>query len=277
MIEHFPRLRRKALDAFQAHRHASMVNDYAARFLESPNTRSFLLPEGGEIIDKNTPCSLSLDSLHLPFPEVALEYSWSPASASRIGMPSPASTIILAIEQSSALYINVLFGAADRWLAWPVGAVLDQQTTIEMRDGLATVSNYGTTYGKDDDHRESHVEELQPALVVLAHFALLCNCGNVRAVKAFEPSAALVKRAKQRGNRPPDEYYVLDCFLGEHQERGDASGGSHSPPRFHVRRGHIRRLPDGRHTWVKQCTVGDAALGQIMKDYRVRNRQMEGA
>jgi hypothetical protein len=110
---------------------------------------------------------------------------------------------------------------------------------------------------------------------VLAHFSLLCNCDNVAPVKVFEPSAALIKSSVERDRIPPDEYYVLDCFLGEHAERADPQGGSHASPRFHVRRGHIRRLADGRRTWVRQCSVGDASSGIIDKDYRVRLRAID--
>jgi hypothetical protein len=274
MISNFPRLRRQALDVLAPQRNRKRSIGFAVEFLESPDTRSFLVPEDGEIIDKNTPCSLALDSLHLPFPQIALEYSWSPEFAVRGGLTSPAATIILAAERAEGLYVNVVFGVSGSWLSWPVGVLFDDHTTIDMLDGIATVRDITLTTAGDgcvDD--DSHLNELQPALVAMAHFALLCNCENVNAVRTFTPSAALVKRANERGNRPPDEYYILDCFLGEHQERGECARGSHSSPRFHVRRGHIRRLPDGRRTWVKQCTVGDASLGRIDKDYRVIRRQ----
>jgi hypothetical protein len=38
-----------------------------------------------------------------------------------------------------------------------------------------------------------------------------------------------------------------------------------SGPREHLRRGHIRRLPDGRKTWVVCCVVGSRALGVVKK------------
>ena len=36
-------------------------------------------------------------------------------------------------------------------------------------------------------------------------------------------------------------------------------------PREHLRRGHVRRLPDGRKTWVQACVVGSRALGVVRK------------
>ena len=46
--------------------------------------------------------------------------------------------------------------------------------------------------------------------------------------------------------------------------------GTHASPRWHIRRGHWRTLPNGRRTFVRECEVGDAARGGIVKDYRVR-------
>ena len=45
-------------------------------------------------------------------------------------------------------------------------------------------------------------------------------------------------------------------------------GGSHTSPRQHLRRGHIRRLDSG-NIWVNSCVVGSAEKGRIDKSYRV--------
>jgi hypothetical protein len=45
-------------------------------------------------------------------------------------------------------------------------------------------------------------------------------------------------------------------------------GGGHASPRQHLRRGHIRRLPNG-NIWVQSCVVGDPSKGFLRKDYRV--------
>lgn len=52
-----------------------------------------------------------------------------------------------------------------------------------------------------------------------------------------------------------------------------AQGGSHASPRWHIRRGHWRQLADGRRVFVRQCEVGDPALGGIVKDYALEMRQ----
>jgi hypothetical protein len=45
--------------------------------------------------------------------------------------------------------------------------------------------------------------------------------------------------------------------------------GTHASPRWHIRRGHWRRLRDGRRTYVRACSVGDPARGGVVKDYVV--------
>ena len=47
-------------------------------------------------------------------------------------------------------------------------------------------------------------------------------------------------------------------------------GGTHASPRLHDRRGHSRRLPDGRIVWVRPCKVGDASRGTVFHDYQVK-------
>lgn len=47
------------------------------------------------------------------------------------------------------------------------------------------------------------------------------------------------------------------------------TGGAHASPRFHVRRAHIRKLPTGLLTFVRQCFVGDAEKGMVGKHYKV--------
>jgi hypothetical protein len=49
-----------------------------------------------------------------------------------------------------------------------------------------------------------------------------------------------------------------------------AHRGSHASPRWHLRRGHWRQLADGRRVFVRECAVGDASRGGVVKDYQVQ-------
>jgi hypothetical protein len=46
-------------------------------------------------------------------------------------------------------------------------------------------------------------------------------------------------------------------------------GGTHAPPRWHVRRGHWRTVSNGQRVFVRECEVGDQARGGVVKDYRI--------
>lgn len=256
--------------------------------LSNPETRSFLCPEDGRMIDRRTPCLLSLEKWQLPFRGIAIEYANTVGYRDRRAPQNnffPDATILLVNthEQSNGenlLVANSLWFTRGICIPASVSFVMTDRTSIEvlssgevlMRDFSIFAANGGRI---SDEDRQRWARDLADEMSVLAHFVLLCNCDNVSPVKVFTPSPALVKRTKERGRIPPDEYYVLDCFLGEHTERNEDRGGSHASPRFHVRRGHIRRLPDGRRTWVKQCTVGDVSNGRVDKDYLVKIRNTE--
>lgn len=51
--------------------------------------------------------------------------------------------------------------------------------------------------------------------------------------------------------------------------RSEHAGGTHASPRLHDRRGHLRRLRNGKNVWVKACKVGDASRGVIFHDYKM--------
>jgi hypothetical protein len=64
-------------------------------------------------------------------------------------------------------------------------------------------------------------------------------------------------------------WHLVDIDPSRVRAAAQAQGGTHASPRWHIRRGHWRTLPDGRPTFVRECEVGDPARGGIVKDYRV--------
>jgi hypothetical protein len=65
------------------------------------------------------------------------------------------------------------------------------------------------------------------------------------------------------------EYRVADIDPSRIAEAAARLGGTHASPRWHIRRGHWRRLGDGRRVFVRECEVGDRSRGGIVKDYRL--------
>ena len=110
-----------------------------------------------------------------------------------------------------------------------------------------------------DTHDESH------AIVSLIE---VLSCKNVFTETVHAP-AALNKKRESKGKTPLFEYKVLVLDPEEkHTPCLKDTSGTHASPRVHLRRGHIRRLPQ-RNIWVNAAVVGSRKAGMLMKDYSV--------
>jgi hypothetical protein len=83
-------------------------------------------------------------------------------------------------------------------------------------------------------------------------------------------SVAVVQRRKFAGPGVTGWIYRVIEIAPALRRQRTRRGGSHASPRWHIRRGHWRTLPDGRTTFVRECEVGDPAGGGVVKDYRVQ-------
>jgi hypothetical protein len=88
---------------------------------------------------------------------------------------------------------------------------------------------------------------------------------------AQEADAAKNQRRVRDGKLPIYETRVLIIHTPrETVTRSEANTGQlRASPRQHLRRGHIRRLPDGRKIWVQAAVVGSVEKGRIDKSYFV--------
>ena len=81
----------------------------------------------------------------------------------------------------------------------------------------------------------------------------------------------LNQRRIEKGKAPKYTWHTL--VVGAETVVRNDSGGTHASPRYHDRRGHQRRLKNGKVIWVKACKVGDPSKGAVFKDYAVRTLQ----
>jgi len=72
-------------------------------------------------------------------------------------------------------------------------------------------------------------------------------------------------------------WHQITIDLDRAQAKQAALGGTHTSPRWHIRRGHWRKLADGRRIFIRQCQIGDPANGGVVKDYMVKNHIAKGA
>lgn len=292
MLGNFTKLRRAALDEMLAYgklpqgeaQFAAIKLTVAA--LANRTYASFILPENGEVVKFDTQVVLPVSEMRLPFPRVALEFTYSPGYFGNMTAEknwAPSACILFAEQLEDEQQIrgwcvwrhNHMPGGSVGWTPSIHGFRFPNEGRIEVASdggvrmfGMGIMIAHQKYLAKDDAEEQSFLMDFVDELRVLAHFASVANCENVSPVKVYEPSEKLVKRCKERSKPPPDEYYVLDCYFNP-AERGGAGTGTHESPRLHLRRGHIRRLPTGKTTWVRQCIVGNPERGTVEKDYRV--------
>jgi hypothetical protein len=133
-------------------------------------------------------------------------------------------------------------------------------------------SELEATYGRSFTRKsliEFEVLLQKPHLLTVLELCNLLECTNIGTETIPAPTKLNKKRART-GKPPFSEFKVLT--VGKSKERvflpGNI-GGTHASPRLHQRRGHIRRLPSGKKTWVRHHMVGSSARGKVVKDYWV--------
>lgn len=84
-----------------------------------------------------------------------------------------------------------------------------------------------------------------------------------------QPAPAKLNKQRAKKGRPPIFEYRIVEIPAWAKAKAEGLGGTHASPRLHWRRGHERRLGEGRKTFVHACLVGVAENGFIHKDYAV--------
>lgn len=140
---------------------------------------------------------------------------------------------------------------------------------IHTKDGQRFFSAYNR-HGRE----EMTANQLRATVTAVERILTALACTNVRSVDNQPPAALNRKRTKQ-GKPPLFTYKTLHVLAGErsgtHNQRDDDAEVKRSL-RLHFRRGHVRRIGDGRITWVQQCMVGNRRLGVVEKAYALEAR-----
>lgn len=238
----------------------------------------FLLPPGGRLFDDGQFRALDeSEKLHLPYPCIALEYQsngrergpdepmWGydgPTYEDDSFVHAP-KRVVFAKEQDEWIFITIAFWTNEDsiWRVLPDCAV--------PRTGYfdRTKENHGRVGIKIamSDKRIPPSDYMDEIGAIFC-FLNVMQCSNVH-VERSEPKKA-GKNIKSA--LPFDTYHVLT--IDTPSKTGDgASTGGHRSPREHLRRGHIRRLADGRKIWVNATVVAaGCGAGVVTKDYAVR-------
>ena len=109
------------------------------------------------------------------------------------------------------------------------------------------------------------IDELNAA----SSFIQAMACTNIVSEKV-PATPKLNKKRIKNGKIPYSDYHVLKIRLsGSKTENNSGADHDRRTPREHLRRGHIRRLSNGRRTWVNPCIVAAGSEGKAHKSYRV--------
>ena len=262
-------LRRQAIEYFSTTRPSPRFDAVFAHSIKVVGTGvSFLLPYGGYLFEADKEASISLADTHLPFQSCVLEWTKSEGDFGEVDVVC----MIREFEEHFEVSSTARFSGT--WVPVVLILKVPRSSTIDTYWGDGEFKNrvclepivLSPFAPADMLDGKNYLHELK----VAAQFLLAASCGNVKPVKLAEPSEQQRKAAERRGNPPFDTYWTLDCSLdGPADAKKITNGGHHGSPRLHVRRGHVRRLPTGKMTWVRQSLVGNPERGIADKEYRL--------
>jgi hypothetical protein len=227
----------------------------------------YILPVGGVILDDPELRGLeNIETIRLPQKYIALEYSRRGETATQNEIPCE-KAIVFVRESEEFIIITPAFWSS-RHETWGIMEPMGIRASDYVQKGLKLED--GSPVFKfvfpEDRKVQWPVEDYQDEVHVLMNFLNALACSNVTVDRLNS-----VKR-KLKSALPFDEYHILtvDCPKRGTSSRGGLAGESRSP-REHLRRGHIRRLEDGRKLWVNATVVNPGVGGKITKAYSVRD------
>ena len=240
------------------------------------NAVHVVLPKNGEIYRQNfplpTPTADEIESLAgLPAPTTCFEFY-----CDNVIPPTKMIAVVIDRKQldegQTGIVLTLSREDEDRFPPPRNVALLPMPLEFQPLDGNRTglvcgINRLSKSRELLADSQKAKVMELFSRGL---HAAIQC-CHALRAGASLEErvetSAARRWKMEKKGVGG-FTYHVLK--LPDHlADRNAAIGGSHASPRFHVRRAHIRKLPTGVLTFVRQCFVGDRERGVVQKHYEV--------
>jgi hypothetical protein len=255
----------------------------------------FLMPDYGRVFANGTRRGDFRDLLRLPFPTCILEYFCperilgpnAPASAVREDIYFPKRRIAILTDtrymagvqgthiDGSILVIACFEIEDDVWTFAPAAGLLNPTSVeVDPDTGLFTIDTVPflwESYNNPSYTQEERVYDIADEVTAAVEFMMTINCENVKRDRVEAPAKLNKKRAAS-GKVPMFSYWILDVFKEQFAAQ-PAQGGAHASPRFHFRRGHIRRLASGKTTYVRHTTVGRAEHGVVDKKYKMKGQK----
>jgi hypothetical protein len=225
-------------------------------------SQKFLLPEGGRLYED--PEYRALDEsvpLKLPYPFIALEYTRRTYAPNEEGDKS-SKAICFARERDDAIVLLPVMWIdhMGMWAPAPEAAL----PRVGYLDRSKVMGGY-TAIQLHRAYDRIPLSDYADEAGALLCFLNVLQCNNVHIERS--PNKGVGRKVKSA--LPFDTYHVLTIDVPGKSGDGAATGG-HRSPREHLRRGHIRRLADGRRIWVNATVVAARGGGVVTKDYALR-------
>lgn len=159
----------------------------------------------------------------------------------------------------------------DEWRTWvlfpyigvsPNGAAADGRICSYVAELPAMARATGNA--REGDPARDMAEEIGVAFDLCEAL----RCTNVSA-PIVKPDARKASHRARDGKLPLVSFHVLEVRAAS-AARAPPAGGHHASPRTHLRRGHVRQLPDGP-IWVNACLV-NPGHGAVIKDYAIATK-----
>lgn len=222
----------------------------------------FILPPRGVLIEDNFYSAIDADDrLRLPYPVTALEFSY-PVTVSD---SSPSKYIVLASELNETIRVDVVgyIATLDNWVVpppcyLPLNGYIRRD--VLSKDGAMVNAHFRESIG---------IDVYKDGINALLCFINAMQCTNVHAVNIGSSAKDAAKNKLLP--LPFDDYHVLT--IETHRSANDIVNGrglTGRSPREHIRRGHIRRLQDGRKIWVNSAIINAGIGSKVSKIYRVK-------
>jgi hypothetical protein len=239
----------------------------------------FQLPANGVVFD-DALRGLIGRPLHLPYPEITLEFETPEALAEgRAGK-----VLMACFERETGIY--TLPCTASPEVGWSPSSVgiwapfeqpslsctgSEREITCECATWIAMPNLYRTQAPNVKRDLGHALEDRIPAfLSVLFEFVECISCSNITATPIQVANPRINADRARRGKIPLLTTSILTLRPSGPRKQGTAHGGHHESPRQHLVRGHVRGTPSGGTTWIPSFARGDASLGKVTKSYVIK-------
>lgn len=230
--------------------------------------QKFFLPTSGSLLDISVLKEEYNDLIKLPYPVCVLEFAGDIKKSISDELIYPKSYILILREAPlGGIIIQSIYEVGGWYCISPHTVFLERINASNNSYEIKVTPTLDVHKKLLDDNgysQNSMLDDVNLDICVASEFMIAVNTKNVTKDKIL-PSEKLNKKRCKNGKEPYDSYWVLDILKEEHERV--VNGGTHSSPRQHFRRGHLRRLQNGDVVWVRHCLVGNRNLGVVDKSY----------